>query len=116
MLVLPGLPWSKGGAELATKPLMVKAVGGKRSDGGVRPYQLSSHRDDEIQVPKMHVCAWDPADVVVSHPWPGLERAKAPTWRANCRCFEQTPASKFIILRVRLGWCAKGHKVYTGLG
>ena len=57
MLVLPGLPWSKGGAELAPKPLMVKAVGGKRSDGGVRPYQLSSHRDDEIQVPKMHVCA-----------------------------------------------------------
>ena len=29
MLVLPGLPWSKGGAELAPKPLMVKAVGGR---------------------------------------------------------------------------------------
>ena len=57
MLVLPGLPWSKGGAELAPKPLMVKAVGGKRSGGGVRPYQLSSHRDDEIQVPETHVCA-----------------------------------------------------------
>ena len=97
MLVLPGLSWSKGDAELAPKPLMVKAIGGKRSDGGVRPYQLSSHRDDEIQVPKMHVCAWDPTDVVVSHPWPGLEHAKAPTWRANCRCFEQTRASKFIL-------------------
>ena len=48
MLVLPRLSWSKGDAELAPKPLMVKAVGGKRSDGGVRPYQLSSHRDDEI--------------------------------------------------------------------
>ena len=79
MLVLPGLPWSKGGTELAPKPLMVKAIGGKRSDGGVRPYQLSSHRDDEIQVPETHVCTWDPADVVVSHPWPCLERAKEPT-------------------------------------
>ena len=29
MLVLPGLSWSKGGAELATKPLMVKAIGGR---------------------------------------------------------------------------------------
>ena len=47
MLVLPGLPWSKGGTELAPKPLMVKAIGGKRSDGDVRPYQLSSHHDDE---------------------------------------------------------------------
>ena len=33
-----------------------------------------------------------------------------------CRCFEQTPASKFIFMRVRPGWCAKGHKVYTGSG
>ena len=98
MLVLPGLSWSKGGAELAPKPLMVKAIGGKRSDGGVRPYQLSSHRDDEVQVTKMHVCALDLADRMVSHPRPDLECAKAPTWRANCRCFEQTPASKFIIV------------------
>ena len=56
-LVLLGLLESKGGAELAPKPLMVKAIGGKRSDGDVRPYQLSSHHDDEIQVPKMHMCA-----------------------------------------------------------
>ena len=33
-----------------------------------------------------------------------------------CRCFVQAPASKFIVMRVRLGWCAKGHKIYTGLG
>ena len=26
----------------------------------------------------------------------------------KCRCFEQAPASKFIIMRVRPGWCAKG--------
>ena len=34
----------------------------------------------------------------------------------ECRCFVQAPASKFIVMRVRPGWCAKGHKVYTGLG
>ena len=47
-LVLPGLLGSKGDAELAPKPLMVEADGGEKFDGGVRPYQLSSHRDDEI--------------------------------------------------------------------
>ena len=78
-LVLPGLLGSKGDAELAPRPLMVEADGGERLDGGVRPHQLSSHRDDEIQAPKVHVCAWDLADVLVSHLWPGLECAKAPT-------------------------------------
>ena len=47
MLVLPGLLGSKGDAELAPKPLVVEADGGERLEGGVRPYQLSSHRDDE---------------------------------------------------------------------
>ena len=47
-LVLPGLLGSKGDAELVPKPLVVEADGGERSDGGVRPYQLSSHRDNEI--------------------------------------------------------------------
>ena len=37
MLLLPRLPWSMGDVELTPKPLMVKAVGGKRLDGGVRP-------------------------------------------------------------------------------
>ena len=89
---------SKGDTELALKPPVVEADGGKRLDGSVDQHQLSSHRDDEVQVTKMHVCAWDPADYVASHPRPDLEHAKAPTWRANCRCFEQTPASKFIIV------------------
>ena len=57
MLVLPELLGSKGDAELAPTLLVVEDDGGERLDGGVRPYQLSSHRDDEIQVPKMHVCA-----------------------------------------------------------
>ena len=47
-LVLPGLLGSKGDAELAPKPLVVEDDGGERLDGGVRPYQLSSHRDDKI--------------------------------------------------------------------
>ena len=50
------------------------------------------------------------------HPRPDLECASAPTWRPNCRCFVQAPASKFIVMRVRLGWCAKGHKIYTSSG
>ena len=98
MLVLPGLPWSKGGAELAPKPLMVKAIGGKRSDGGVRPYQLSSHRDDEkYRFPK-RTCApgtqlmlWLAIRGLVwnaQRPLPG-----APTVGVS----KKTPASKFVI-------------------
>ena len=48
MLVLPRLLGSKGDAELAPKPLVVEDDGGERLDGGLRLYQLSSHRDDEI--------------------------------------------------------------------
>ena len=48
MLVLPGLLGSKGDAELEPKPLVVEDDGGERFDGGLRPYQLSSHRDDKI--------------------------------------------------------------------
>ena len=77
-LVLPGLLGSKGDTELAPKPLVVEADGGERLDGGVHPYQLSSHRDEKIEAPKAHVCAWDPADAMVSHPWPDVERAKTP--------------------------------------
>ena len=32
---------------------------------------------------------------------------KATTWCANYRCFMLPPMSKFLILRVWLGWCAK---------
>ena len=77
--VLLGWLWSKGDAGLALKPPVVQADGGERLDGGVGQHQLSSHRDNEVQVTKMHVCTWDPADCRVSHPWPNLERAKAPT-------------------------------------
>ena len=53
-------------------------------------------------------------------PWPlGRGGRLCPPWKtknARCRCFVQAPASKFIVMRVRLGWCAKGHKIYTGSG
>ena len=48
MLVLTGLLGSEGDAELEPKPLMVEGGRGERPDGGVRPYQLSPHRNDEI--------------------------------------------------------------------
>jgi len=48
MLVLPGLLGSEGDAELVPKPLVVEDDGGERMDGGVCPYQLSPHRNDEI--------------------------------------------------------------------
>jgi len=89
---------SKGDVELALKPLVAEVGGGERLDGRVGQRQLSSQCDNEVQVTETDVCARNPADCVVSHPRPDLERAKSPTWRANCRCFEQTPASKFVII------------------
>ena len=47
-LVLPGLLESKGGVELAPKPLVVEDNGGERLDGGLCPYQLCPHRNDKI--------------------------------------------------------------------
>ena len=61
------------------KPPVVEADGGERLDGGVGQLQLSSNRDDEVQVIEMHMCTRDPADCVVSHPRIDLERTKAPT-------------------------------------
>ena len=68
-LVIPGLLGSQGDTELALKPLIVEANGGERLDGGMSQRQLSSDRDDEVQVPKAHMCAQDLADTMASHPW-----------------------------------------------
>ena len=54
--VLPRLLWSKGDAELALEPPIVEVDGGERLDGDVGLRQLSSHRDDEVQVTETHVC------------------------------------------------------------
>ena len=50
--VLPGRLGSRGDAGLALKPPVVEADGGERLDGGMGQRQLSSHRDDEVQVTK----------------------------------------------------------------
>ena len=76
--VLPRRPGSKGDTGLALKPPVVETDGGERLDGGVGQRQLSSHRDDEVQVTKMHVCAWDLADCVASHPRPDFGTRKGP--------------------------------------
>ena len=47
-LVLPGLLGSRGDAELAPTLLVVEDDGGERLDGGLRPYQLSPHREGKI--------------------------------------------------------------------
>jgi len=54
---LPGWLASKGDAGLALKPQVDGADGGERLDGEMGQRQLSSHRDDEVQVTETHVCA-----------------------------------------------------------
>ena len=54
--VLPGRLGSEGDAELALKPPIAEADGGERLDDEMGQRQLSSHRDDEVQVTEMHVC------------------------------------------------------------
>ena len=51
----------------------VEASGVERLDGDGSLDQPSFRRDDEVQVPKAHVRARDPADVVSSHPRPGVD-------------------------------------------
>ena len=51
----------------------VEAGGVERLDGGGNLQQLSLHRNDEVQVPEVHVHARDLADVVTSHPRPDVD-------------------------------------------
>ena len=48
--VLPGRLGSDGDVGLALKPLVAGADGGERLDDETGQRQLSSHRDDEVQV------------------------------------------------------------------
>ena len=45
----------------------------ERLDDGGNLRQLSLYRNDEVQVPKVHVRARDPADTVTSHPRPDVD-------------------------------------------
>ena len=69
---------SNGDAKLTLEPPVARDDGRERLDGETGQRQLSSHRDDEVQVIETHVCARDPADCVVSHPRPDFERTKVP--------------------------------------
>ena len=51
----------------------VEAGGVERVNDDGRPRQLFLRRDDEVQVPEVHVCAWDLADAVTSHSRPGVD-------------------------------------------
>ena len=55
-------------------------------------------------------------DIVVAAPIVSSPMAIISKHEEPCRCFVQAPASKFIVMHVRLGWCAQGHKIYTGSG
>ena len=51
----------------------VEASGVERLDGDGSLDQPSFRRDDEVQVPKAHMCARDPAVIVTSHLRPGVD-------------------------------------------
>ena len=51
----------------------VEAGGVERLAGGRSLNQPSLHHDDEVQAPETHVRARDLADVVTSHPRPGVD-------------------------------------------
>ena len=50
----------------------VEADGGERLDGSMGQCHLSSHRDDEVQVPEAYVCPRYPANTMASDPWPDV--------------------------------------------
>ena len=45
----------------------------ERLDGSGNLYQLSLHRNDEVQVPEVHMHAQDPANAVTSHSRPDVD-------------------------------------------
>ena len=98
-------------------PPVVEVDGGERLDGGVSQCQLSSHRDDEVQVTEAHVCAWDPADSIASHLWPdvnvGTRKGPLPS-APTVGVSNKHQLVNLYLLRVRPGWYAKRHKVYAG--
>ena len=54
----------------------VEAGGVERLDNGRILRQLSLRHDNEVQVPKAHVHAQDPTEVVTGHPRPSVDVKK----------------------------------------
>ena len=74
--------------------------------------------DDDVDMPDVAILDADKEPGVNTEPMATVNNVFRNTLAddTDCQCFEQTPASKFIFMHVRPGWCAKGHKVYTGSG
>ena len=92
--------------------------GVERLDGGENLCQLSLHHNDEVQVPEAHVCAWDPADAVTSHPRldVDVETHKKPLPGAPTIGVFEPPTSKFVFVHLAQMVCSKDTRIYTGLG
>ena len=88
----------------------------ERLDGSGNLRQLSLHRNDEVQVPKAHVCARDPADAMTSHPRPDVdvETRKKPLPGAPTVSVFGPPTSKFVFTRLARMVCLEDIRVYTG--
>jgi hypothetical protein len=84
-------------------------------EGGI-PRQLPLRGDEEIQVPEMHVCARDLADIVASHPWPDVddETCKRPLPGVPTVGVSKPPTSKFMSARLALMVRAEDTRNYTG--
>ena len=89
-----------------------------RLDGGGNLRQLSLRRNDEVQVPKAHVHARDPADAVTSHPRPDVdvEMCKKPLPGAPTIGVFRPPTSKFLFVRLARMVCSEDTRVYAYSG
>ena len=90
----------------------------ERLDGGGSLRQLSLHRNDEVQVPKVHMRARDLADAMTSHPRPDVdvETRKKPLPGAPTIGVFGPPMSKFVFARLARIVCSEDTRVYTGSG
>ena len=90
---------------------------GLNDDGRLR--QLSLRRYDEIHVPKAHVCARDLADVVTSHPRPGVDvktRKKPLLGKPTVGVSSKHQRVNLYCYASGLDGMLRRHKGYTGSG
>ena len=96
----------------------VVADGVERLDGGGNLRQLSLHRNDEVQVPKAHMRAWDPADAMTSNLRPDVDvkiHKKLLPGVPTIGIFGP-PMSKFVFARLVRMVCLEDIRVYTSSG
>ena len=78
--------------------------------------QLSLCHNDEVEVPKAHMHARDPADAMTSHPRPDVDvkTRKKPLHGAPIVGVFEPSMNKFVFTRLARMVCSKGIRVYTG--